>query len=359
MTATGYSERPLRRALAELRAHGLLKVVEWRFDRNSSTIHRLSLPCRHRHRVGLTPWRQRHRPPAKSRQTPWRPRQAEEPRKNQGEGPWHAAAARRVVEAPAATPPAAVSGCPQSPVESTPRRLDQRRRPTGRARRGADHFRWHARLLAPQPPPQQRVEPQVGRAGRRRIARTHQPHDGSQLMSAVEHVELIRQLAAAHRPYGWSDESIDGYLLAVGDLDAVDSCAALSSPPSAPPRRCRRRPELRRAALDSSSAAVRPMSTPRSPRCTARVRHPRPLPHPRLVAPAHRPDRRLHGRLGPHVRQRGSRRRPHPLHPGVHDLHRPRRTPSPPPRQAWPPQERWRPPPGTPSYPQPTEGDQP
>jgi len=39
-------------------------------------------------------------------------------------------------------------------------------------------------------------------------------------VTGVEHVvELIRQLAAAHRPYGWSDESVDGYLMALGDVD--------------------------------------------------------------------------------------------------------------------------------------------
>jgi hypothetical protein len=33
-----------------------------------------------------------------------------------------------------------------------------------------------------------------------------------------EHVELIQQLAAVHSPFGWSDQSVDGYLLGLGDL---------------------------------------------------------------------------------------------------------------------------------------------
>jgi hypothetical protein len=38
-------------------------------------------------------------------------------------------------------------------------------------------------------------------------------------MTAATYVELVRQLAAAHRPYGWTDESVDGYVMALADLD--------------------------------------------------------------------------------------------------------------------------------------------
>lgn len=37
-------------------------------------------------------------------------------------------------------------------------------------------------------------------------------------MNPTEHIELIQQLAAVHQPFGWSDNSVDGYLLGLADL---------------------------------------------------------------------------------------------------------------------------------------------
>lgn len=34
----------------------------------------------------------------------------------------------------------------------------------------------------------------------------------------TDHVKLIQQLASVHQPFGWTDDSVDGYLLGLGDL---------------------------------------------------------------------------------------------------------------------------------------------
>jgi len=46
----------------------------------------------------------------------------------------------------------------------------------------------------------------------------------------AEHIKLIQQLAAVHSPFGWSDLSVDGYLLGLGDLpvDALRQAAVSS-----------------------------------------------------------------------------------------------------------------------------------
>jgi hypothetical protein len=52
------------------------------------------------------------------------------------------------------------------------------------------------------------------------------------------HTEWINKLAAAMRPYGWTEESVDGYLIALADLpDARTRGATPRHPPHGRPER--------------------------------------------------------------------------------------------------------------------------
>jgi hypothetical protein len=67
-------------------------------------------------------------------------------------------------------------------------------------------------------------------------------------VTGAAHVEQVQLLADHYRPFGWSDRSVDGYLVAIGDLDVevvrravVDTIRTHDKMPSGA--------ELRRSAL--------------------------------------------------------------------------------------------------------------